>query len=45
MRTKQIKLLILCLAGIVLLACAHREPLQLPPPIISDDPDSGWHNY
>jgi len=45
MPTKNLKLLALLIIGLVLLACAHRDPLQLPQPMMSDDPGSGWRNY
>ncbi len=45
MPTKHLKLLVLIIAGALLFACARREPLQLPPPMIGDSADSGWRNY
>jgi len=45
MPTKHLKLLLILIAGAFLFACAHRAPLQLPPPMIADGADSGWRNY
>jgi len=45
MHTRKLKLLVLLLLGVVLAACASREPLQLPLPLMADDSNSGWRNY
>ncbi len=45
MRLKQLKLLIVLLIGLTFLACAKQPPLELPPSMISNDPNSGWRNY
>jgi len=45
MPTKNLKFIILLSIGLALAACAHQDPLQLPPPLIVDSDDSGWQNY
>jgi|GEM_PF-7030954 len=45
MPSKHLKFWLLFLAALIFFACAHQEPLQLPPSIVGDNPDSGWKSY
>lgn len=46
MLSKYLKLLILAMMVVIFFACAHQEPLQLPPSVLpEEDQKGGWHNY
>ena len=46
MPTRPLKLLVLFLTALVLLACAHSQPLELPPSLAPQGSDSGgWKDF
>lgn len=44
MPLNNLKLIALLMLALIMFACAHQEPLQLPPPVAVDS-EKGWHSY